>query len=141
MLGSCKLQLASLYLSEEVLSPMMVLEWIIAGCVKMPPLTPEKFQFTLQTLIELKKEASCLLSTKFDYAKFCATREQPIAYAPPQRRNSGERTWRTIGTQTSSFDLADWVQFQEFLKSSKSAKSTNQAMILKKGLKYGTRHS
>lgn len=122
MLGSCKLQLATLYLKEEVLSPRMVLEWIIAGCAGMPPLTPEKFQFNLGHLIAMKAESSCLLSTRFDYAKFCATKEQPVAYATPQRRNSTERTWRTIGTQTTAFDLADWVQFQNYAKLKSAAK-------------------
>ena len=121
MLGSCKLQLATLFLTEEVLSPMMIMEWIIAGCVGMPPLNPDKFRFTLDHLIAMKNEASRLWSTKFDYAKFCATKEQPSAYAPPQRRHSEERTWRTIGTQTIAFDLADWVQFQTYLKSTNSA--------------------
>lgn len=119
MLGSCKLQLATLFLNEEVLSPMMIVEWIIAGCAKMPPLDPEKFSFTLDHLRAWKTEAKHILSEKFYYAKFCETKEQPLAYAPPQRRNSVERTWRTIGTQTSAFDLADWVQFQSHLKTIK----------------------
>ena len=124
MLGSCKLQLATLYLHEEILTPLMVLEWIVAGCADMPPLTTDKFQYNLGHLIAMKKEASCILSPKFYYAKFCATKEQPMAYAPPQRRNSLERTWRTVGTQTTAFDLTDWVQFQKYLKSAPAPTST-----------------
>ena len=125
MLGSCKLQLATLFLNEEVLSPMMVVDWIIAGCAGMPPLPSEKFRFNLGYLKAMKEEATRLWSTKFDYAKFCATKEQPLAYATPQRRNSTERTWRTIGTQTVAFDLTDWIQFQEVAKLVQSAKSTH----------------
>lgn len=125
MLGSCKLQLATLYLTEEVLSPMMVLEWIIAGCAGMPPLTSDKFRFKLGHLVAMKAEAAFLLSKRFDYAKSCATKEQPVAYAPPQRRNSMVRTWRTIGTQTTAFDLADWVQFQQYLKLTPATKSSH----------------
>ena len=123
MLGSCKLQLATLYLKEEILSPLMILEWVIAGCAGMPPLNPDKYRFQLGHLVAMKAEASHILSRRFDYAKFCATKEQPLAYAPPQRRNSMERTWRTIGTQTTAFDLADWAQFQQFRKSRSSSES------------------
>lgn len=125
MLGSCKLQLATLYLTEEVLSPMMILEWVIASCANMPPLPLDQFRFNLGHLMAMKAEASHILSKKFDYAKFCATKEQPMAYAPPQRRNSMGRTWRTIGTQTTAFDLADWAQFQQYLKSLPAANATN----------------
>ena len=117
MITSSKLQLATLFLTEEVLSPMMILDWIIAGCAKMSPLKLQDVDFTLGHLMALRHEATHLLSTRFDYAKSCPTKEQPMAYAPPQRRNSTERTWRTIGTQTTAFELADWVQFQDFLKS------------------------
>ena len=101
---------------------MMILEWIIAGCAGMPPLTTDKFQFTLDHLVAMKEEASRLWSPKFDYAKFTATKEQPVAYATPQRRNSLERTWRTIGTQTVAFDLTDWVQFHDIAKLVQSSK-------------------
>ena len=114
LLQSCKLQLATLYLQEEKLSPNGILEWIIAGCKKMPLLNPSKTEFTLWDLITLKQEAACILSPRFDYAKGCPTKEQPTAYAPPHRRFSLERTWRSIGTQTTVFELADWVQFQQF---------------------------
>ena len=116
MLSSCKIQLATLYLSEEGLSPAMIMNWIVAGCAKMPPLDPNTVRFTLSHLVALKEEAKFLLSPSFDYAKTCSTKEQPLAYAPPQRRNSTGRAWRTIGTQTTAFELADWVQFQQFLK-------------------------
>lgn len=125
MLGSCKLQLATLFLNEEILSPMMILEWIIAGCAGMPPIDVDKFRFTLGHLVAMKADASYILSPKYDYAKFCETKEQPLAYTPPQRRNSVERTWRSIGTQTSGFDLADWVQFQKHLKSTKTSNVTD----------------
>ena len=124
MLGSCKLQLATLFLNEEILSPMMILEWIIAGCAGMPPLPLDKFRFNLGHLMAMKADAECLLSRRFDYAKFCATKEQPLAYAPPQRRNSVERTWRTVGTQTTAFDLADWAQFRNFIRTTSEPNST-----------------
>ena len=114
MLQSCKLQLATLYLQEETLSPNAVLEWIIAGCKNMPLLNPTKTEFTRWDLITLKQEAGCILSPRFDYARGCPTKEQPTAYAPPHRRFSLERTWRSVGTQTTAFELMDWAQFQQF---------------------------
>ena len=123
MLASSKLQLATLYLKEEVLSPMMVMTWIIAGCAEMPPLKKDKVEFTLEHLIALKAEAKCILSSRYDYAKCCQTKEQPLAYAPPHRRGDLGRTWRTIGTQTRAFELTDWVQFQNFRKNHQSTRN------------------
>ena len=114
MMQSCKLQLATLYLQEEILAPNGIMEWIIAGCKKMPLLNPTKTEFTLWDLITLKQEAVCILSPRFDSARGCPTKEQPTAYAPPHRRLSLERKWRSIGTQTTAFELMDWVQFQQF---------------------------
>jgi len=114
MLTSCKLQLATLFLNEEVLSPMMIAEWIISGCMSMPRISKENAEFTLEDLKILKREASNILSHRFDYAKSNPTKEQPVAYEPPHRRNSWNRNWRSVGTQTSSFELMDWAQFQQF---------------------------
>ena len=114
MLQSCKLQLATLYLQEETLSPNTVLEWIITGCKNMPLLNATKTEFTRWDLITLKQEAGYILSPRFDYTRGCPTKEQPTAYAPPHRRFSLEKTWRSIGTQTTAFELMDWAQFQRF---------------------------
>ena len=113
MLTSCKLQLATLFLTEEVLSSNMILEWIISGCVKMPLLSPSVVEFTLGDLKELKREAGSLFSTRFDYAKSNPTKEQPVAYEPPHRRSSIDRQPRSVGTQTTAFELFDWIQFQQ----------------------------
>ena len=114
MLTSCKLQIATLFLQEEVLSPMMIIDWIISACLSMPRLSNANGDLTLEDLKALKKEAESIFSRRFDYAKSHPTKEQPVAYEPPHRRNSWDRTWRTVGTQTSAFELADWVQFQNF---------------------------
>ena len=114
MLTSCKLQLATLFLKEEVLSPIMILEWIISGCVTMPLLFPEQAEYTLYDLKMLKQDAGKIVSSRFDYAKSTPTKEQPVAYEPPHRRNSWDRSWRSIGTQTTAFELMDWVQFRRF---------------------------
>ena len=121
MLTSCKLQLATLFLQEEVLSPIMILEWIISGCVTMPMLFPEQMEYTLNDLKMLKQDAGKIVSSRFDYAKSTPTKEQPVAYEPPHRRFSWDRTWRTIGTQTTSFELTDWIQFQQFRRNSTGA--------------------
>ena len=109
MLTSCQIQLATLFLKEEVLSPMMVVDWIISGCINMPLLYPGQVEYTLNDLKMLKQEAGQFFSPRFDYAK-----EQPVAYEPPHRRNSWSRTWRTVGTQTTAFELMDWAQFQRY---------------------------
>ena len=114
MLTSGKLQLATLFLHEEILSPSMVIEWIVAACKTMPVLRSDQAQFTLDDLKKFKQEAGNILSNWFYYAKFSHTKEKPVAYEPPHRRNSWERTWRSVGTQTSSFELMDWAQFQQF---------------------------
>ena len=114
MITSGKLQLATLFLHEEILSPYMVIEWIVAACKTMPVLKQDQAQFTLDDLKKFKQEAGSILSNWFDYAKFSITKEQPVAYEPPHRRNSWARTWRSVGTQTSSFELTDWAQFQQF---------------------------
>ena len=118
MLTSCKLQLATLYLKEEVLSPMTIVEWIISGCITMPRLYANQVEYTLDDLKKLKKEAEGILSPRFDYAKSNPTKEKPVAYEPPHRRFSWNRTWRSVGTQTSSFELTDWIQFQQFRRNS-----------------------
>ena len=114
MLTSCKLQLATLFLKEEVLSPLMILDWIISGCKLMPILSKENTEFSLEDLKMFKREACNLLSPRFDYAKSTPTKEQPVAYEPPHRRHSLTRSWRSTATQTSAFELMDWSQFQQF---------------------------
>ena len=121
MLSSCKLQLATLFLNEEVLSPMMIAERIISGCVSMPRISTENAEFTLEDLKVLKREASNILSHRFDYAKSNPTKEQPVAYEPPHRRFAWVRTWRSVGTQTTTFELTDWIQFQQFRRNSTGA--------------------
>ena len=116
MITSCKLHLATLFMTEEVLPPMIIVDWIVAGCEAMPRLDPNKVEYTLLNLKQLQKEATFLLSPRFDYAKSTPTKEQPTAYAPPHRRFTKERTVRTIGTQTDAFELADWVQFQQYIR-------------------------
>ena len=118
MLTSCKLQLATLFLNEEVLSPMMIVEWVISGCITMPILFANQVEYTLEDLRKLKKEAENIMSPRFDYAKSNPTKEKPVAYEPPHRRFSGNRTWRSVGTQTSAFELTDWIQFQQFRRNS-----------------------
>lgn len=118
MLTSGQLQLATLFLKEEVLSPMMVIDWIISGCMNMPLLYPSQVEYTLDDLKMLKQEAGKFFSPSFDYAKSNPTKEQPVAYEPPHRRNSWSRTWRTIGTQTTAFELMDWAQFQSYRRNS-----------------------
>ena len=93
---------------------MMIVEWILSGCITMPLLYGEQADYTLEDLKQLKKEAESIVSVRFDYARSNPTKEQPVAYEPPHRRFSWDRTWRTIGTQTTSFELTDWIQFQQF---------------------------
>ena len=100
----------------------MILEWIISGCVTMPMLFPEQGEYTLDDLKVLQKEAGKIVSSRFDYAKSTPTKEQPVAYEPPHRRNSWDRTWRTIGTQTTAFELMDWVQFRRFRRNQTNPK-------------------
>ena len=125
MLTSCKIQLATLFLNEEVLSPLMILEWIIAGCKFMPAISKENTEFSLADLKMLKKDASNLLSPRFDYAKSTPTKEQPVAYEPPHRRNSITRSWRSTASQTSAFELMDWTQFQQFRMNRTNASTSN----------------
>ena len=102
-------------MTEEVLPPMIIVDWIVAGCEAMPRLDPNKAEYTLRDLKQLQKDATFLLSPWFDYAKSTPTKEQPTAYAPPHKRISKGRTVRTIGTQTDAFELTDWVQFQQYI--------------------------
>ena len=82
----------------------------------MPKLFPEQGEYTLDDLKVLKKDAGQIVSSRFDYAKSTPTKEQPVAYEPPHRRNSWDRAWRTTGTQTTAFELMDWVQFRQFCR-------------------------
>ena len=118
MITSCKIQLANLFLTEDVLTPMMVLTWIVAGCVSMPALDPERAEFTLDDLKQMKRETRSLLSPFHEYANSTPSREAPNLYTPPHKRAKDGRKVRTIGTQTETweFDLLDWAEFQAFLR-------------------------
>ena len=97
---------------------MMVLTWIVAGCVSMPALDPERVEFTLDDLKAIKRETRSILSPFHEYANSTPSREAPNPYTPPHKRATKGRTVRTVGTQTEAweFDLLDWTEFQAFLR-------------------------
>ena len=118
MITSCKIQLANLFLTEESLTPMMVVTWVVAGCTSMPILDANRVEFTLDDLKLMKREARSILSAFHDYANNTPSREAPNRYTPPHKRAERGRTVRTIGTQTENweFDLLNWAEFQAFLR-------------------------
>ena len=109
------INIAKLFLTEEKLSPKMILTHVITGCQAWPASFQYKQEYTLGDLVDMKRDIMSVLSPWHDYAIGTPSKMSPTAYCIPHKRAEIGRKWRTVGTQTEAFELADWAQFKAFI--------------------------
>ena len=112
--------IAKLFLTEDNLSPKMILTHVITGCQAWPANFQRDQQFSLADLVIMKRDIVSVLSPWYDYANGCPSKMVPTAYCIPHKRMDQGRKLRTVGTQTQAFELADWAQFKAFISKDRS---------------------